>query len=126
MAQAGTKTFNLSSQAKKLVSEMRGNPNVDFKHDWKMVTVLVGKTKKFKGKSLEMSSSWNFPAQASPSCEVSAPSRAELGHFNFRAETELTILTTCMSKNSKFLAYFPLFLLYHDSNQFHAHLLEFM
>jgi len=42
MAQAGTKTFNLSSQAKKLVSEMRGNPNVDFKHDWKMVTVLVG------------------------------------------------------------------------------------
>ena len=43
MAQAGTKTFNLSSQAKKLVSEMRGNPNVDFKHDWKMVTVLVGK-----------------------------------------------------------------------------------
>ena len=43
MAQAGTKTFNLSSQAKKLVSEMRGNPNIDFKHDWKMVTVLVGK-----------------------------------------------------------------------------------
>ena len=43
MAQAGTKTFNLSSQAKKLVSEMRRNPNIDFKHDWKMVTVLVGK-----------------------------------------------------------------------------------
>ena len=43
MAQAGTKTFNLSSQAKKLVSEMQKNPNVDFKHDWKMVTVLVGK-----------------------------------------------------------------------------------
>ena len=42
MAQAGTKTFNLSSQAKKLVSEMRRNPNIDFKHDWKMVTVLVG------------------------------------------------------------------------------------
>ena len=51
MAQAGTKTFNLSSQAKKLVSEMQGNPNVDFKHDWKMVTVLVGKTKRSKGKS---------------------------------------------------------------------------
>ena len=43
MAQAGTKTFNLSSQAKKLVSEMQRNPNIDFKHDWKMVTVLVGK-----------------------------------------------------------------------------------
>ena len=27
---------------------------------------------------------------------------AELGHFNFRAETELTILTICMSKNSDF------------------------
>ena len=39
---------------------------------------------------LEMSSSWNFPARASPSCEDSEPSRAELGHFNFRAETELT------------------------------------
>ena len=49
-----------------------------------------------------MSSSWNFTARASPSCEDSEPSRAELGHFNFRAETELTILTICMSKNSKF------------------------
>ena len=43
----------------------------------------------FKGNLLEMSSSWNFPARASPSYEVSEPSRAELGHFNFRAETEL-------------------------------------
>ena len=42
-----------------------------------------------------MSSSWNFPARASPSCEESEPSQAELGHFNFRAETELTILTIC-------------------------------
>ena len=39
--------------------------------------------------ALEMSSSWNFPARASLSYEVSEPSRAELGHFNFRAETEL-------------------------------------
>ena len=39
---------------------------------------------------LEMSSSWNFPARASPSCEDSEPSQAELGHFNFQAETELT------------------------------------
>ena len=30
-------------------------------------------------------------------------SRAEHGQFNFRAETELTILTICRSKNSKFL-----------------------
>ena len=40
--------------------------------------------------NLEMSSSWNFPARASPSYEGAEPSRAELGHFNFRAETELT------------------------------------
>ena len=33
---------------------------------------------------LEMSSSWNFPARASPSYESSEP-----GHFNFRAESEL-------------------------------------
>ena len=58
--------------------------------------------------------------------EFSGSSRAELGHFNFRAETELTILTICMSKNSKFLTYFPILLLYHDSNQFHDHLFEFM
>ena len=37
-----------------------------------------------------MGSSWNFPARASPSYESSELSRAELGHFNFRAETELT------------------------------------
>jgi hypothetical protein len=48
-----------------------------------------------------MSSSWNFPARTM-SYEGSEPSRAELGHFNFRAENELTILTIYMSKNSKF------------------------
>ena len=37
-----------------------------------------------------MSPSWNFLAQAEPSYEGSEPSRAKLGHFNFRAETELT------------------------------------
>ena len=73
-----------------------------------------------------MSLSWNFLARASPSCEGSELSQAELGHFNFRAETELTILTICMSKNSKCLTYFPTLLLYHDSNQFHDHLFEFM
>ena len=34
-----------------------------------------------------MSPSRNFPARASPSYEGSEPSRAELGHFKFRAET---------------------------------------
>ena len=70
--------------------------------------------------------SQKIPARAEPSYEDSEPSRAELGHFNFRAETELTILTICMSKNSKFLTYFPILLLYHDSNQFHDHLFEFI
>ena len=54
-----------------------------------------------------MGSSWNFPARASPSCKGSEPSRAELGHFNFRAENELTILTICISK-------IPILCLYHD------------
>ena len=36
-----------------------------------------------------MSFSWNFPARAEPSYEGSKPSQAELGHFNFQAETEL-------------------------------------
>jgi hypothetical protein len=54
----------------------------------------------------QMSSSWNFPARAEPSYKGSEPSQAELGHFNFRAEIELTIHTICMSKNSKFLTYF--------------------
>ena len=35
--------------------------------------------------------------------EFSKLSRARLGHFNFRAETKLTIPTICMSKNRKFL-----------------------
>ena len=47
------------------------------------------KTGTFNDYVVEMGSSWNFPARASPSYEVSEPSRAELGHFNFRAETEL-------------------------------------
>ena len=63
---------------------------------------------------LVMSPSWNF--------EGSEPSQAELGHFNFRAETEL---------NRNFLThFFPKFLLsevlYHDFNQFYNHLSELL
>ena len=49
-----------------------------------------------------MSPSRNFPARAEPSYEGSEPSRAELGHFNFRAEAEPT-------KNSQifFNSFFP-------------------
>ena len=49
---------------------------------------------------VEMSLSWNFPAQASPSYEGSEPSRTKLGHINSRAETELTISIMCMSKKN--------------------------
>ena len=45
---------------------------------------------------LVMSPSQNFPARAEPSYESSEPSRAELGHFNIRAETELTLHTDNM------------------------------
>ena len=45
--------------------------------------------------SLEMGSSWNFSARASPSYEGSEPSQAKMGHINFRAEIELTISTIC-------------------------------
>ena len=57
-----------------------------------------------------MSPSWNFPARAEPSYEGSEPSRAELGHFNFRAETELTILTKY--RKFFFTLFFPKF--YHE------------
>ena len=53
-----------------------------------------------------MSPSWNFPARAEPSYEGSEPSRAELGHFNFRAETELKILTIYLPKLPIMCLYF--------------------
>ena len=73
------------------------NPTTWFKSNivWKTKAKWVAIPFLFslKPKLLEMSSSraelWRF--------------RAELGHFNFRAETELTIPTICMSKNCKFL-----------------------
>ena len=52
---------------------------------------------------LEMSSSWNFPARAEPSYEGSEPSRAELGHFNFRAETELTSDSMYVKKSQNYI-----------------------
>ena len=38
----------------------------------------------------------------SSSQAMKVPSQAKLGHFNLQAETELKILTICMSKNGKF------------------------
>ena len=52
--------------------------------------------------------------QLEPSYEVSEPSRAELGHFNFRAETELSIFL-CKA----FLALFSCF--YQILNQQFSH-----
>ena len=48
---------------------------------------------------LVMSSSCNLPIWAKPSWKGSESSQAELGHFNFWAETELT---KCISISSKF------------------------
>jgi hypothetical protein len=69
---------------------------------------------------LVISLSWKIPAQAE--LENSSSSRAELGHFNFRAETELTICTSLCCKFFKF----PNFASIQDSNQFHDHLPEFL
>ena len=60
---------------------------------------------------LVMGPSRNFPARAEPSYEGSEPSQAELGHFNFRAETKLKLFQVLI-KN------FPIFYQYHDYNQF--------
>ena len=49
------------------------------KQSWKEVHTYV----------VEMSSSWNFSARASPSYEGSKPSQAKLVQFNFQAETKL-------------------------------------
>jgi hypothetical protein len=70
---------------------------------WPMPNILKGSLLSVKVCTDLLGSSWNFLARASPSHEVSEPIQAQLGHFNFRAETELTILTICMSKNCKFL-----------------------
>ena len=60
---------------------------------------------------LEMRSSWNFPAQASPSYEGSELSQAELGNFNFRAETELKFFQELQTN-------FQIFYQNHDYNPF--------
>ena len=71
-----------------------------------------------------MSPSWNFPAQAEPSYEGSEPSQAELGHFNFRAESELTKYHNFFLPIFSPIFYYQILLVYHDSYQFHDHLLE--
>ena len=49
-----------------------------------------------------MSPSRNFPARAEPSYQGSELSRAELVHFNFRAENKLTIKFIYFEKTTKF------------------------
>ena len=55
------------------------------------------------GYPVVMSPSWNFPARAEPSYEGSEPSQAELGHFNFRAETELTSDSMYVKKSQNYI-----------------------
>ena len=42
LAQAGTKTFNLSMQAYRLIDELKYRKDIDFYQDWKMVTIIAG------------------------------------------------------------------------------------
>ena len=70
-----------------------------------------------------MSPSWNFPARAEPSYEGSEPSRAELGLFNFRAESELTKYRNFFPPFFPPSLYYQILLVYHDSNQFNDNLL---
>ena len=69
-----------------------------------------------------MSPSWNFPARAEPSYEGSEPSRVELGHFNFRAESELTKYRNFFSPIFSPIFYYQILLAHHVSNQFRDHL----
>lgn len=41
-ALTGAKTFNMSSQAYRMMQKMRADPSIDFEKDWKMVTILIG------------------------------------------------------------------------------------
>ena len=41
LAVAGATSRQLLGQARRLVAAMRSDPNLDFKRDWKMITILV-------------------------------------------------------------------------------------
>ncbi|KGL72524.1 Phospholipase B1, membrane-associated, partial [Tinamus guttatus] len=42
VAQSGAKAINMSSQARELVKLMRSSSEINFKEDWKLITVFVG------------------------------------------------------------------------------------
>ena len=72
---------------------------------------------------MEMSSSWNFPARASPSYEGF---QTELGHFNFRAETELKFFQALIKNYNQISQFSTSIMIITNSNQLHDHLYEFM
>ena len=57
------------------------------------------------------------------SCEVTKP---RAGALQFSSWNRADNIDNMYAKKSKFLTYFPILLLYHDSNQFHAHLLTWI
>ena len=86
---------------------------------WEIIWIFYLNLKIFKKKWIDcaygnihlcwvvvMSPSWNFLARAEPSYKVSEPSRAELGHFNFRAETELEFFFMYSFFSSVFWVFF--------------------
>ena len=64
-----------------------------------------------------MGLSWNFLAQASPSYEGSKPSQAELRHFNFWAETELTSDSMYVKKSQNYVENLLILDFFHNQKQ---------
>ena len=42
MAISGSRSFNASMQANKLIEKMKNDPEINFEKDWKMVTIVIG------------------------------------------------------------------------------------
>ena len=73
-----------------------------------------------------MSSSYKFLVRVSPSYKSSEPSRAELGHFNFRAETELKFSLALIKNYIKISKFSTSIMIITNSNQMYDHLYEFV
>ena len=74
--------------------------------------------------SLEMSSSWNFPARASPSYEGSEPSRA--GALQFPSWNRAEIFLSPIKNYNQISPFSYSIMIITNSNQLHYHLYEFM
>ena len=62
----------------------------------------------------------------SPSYEGFEPSQAELGHFNFQAETELKFFKALIKNYNQISKFSTSIMIITNSNQLYDHLYEFM